>query len=417
MDVVHVDLNIASAMCMHIEINIEAGVVEIKQEHVCTQLSWWLTAMTAIMLDTQSSLTESAQEACGVIDMRILKISSPAGVELEEVEDFTNFDLRQIEKKNAEMEAKLAAYRSAPSPEPTTSPSVQEQPESVGAAAQADVTTSSQPRMATSVASTHVCTLGDDTDTASDSLFPALHDEVCFDHQPGTPAAPPGVDCHSLSHDQLDQQPPQLQQGPSSSERPRQPLKFARARSDAASSSARRSVQRKLASTFSGFIRRSGGTTKTKQTDKALAKHAVDKSNVLADAQSQPSVSSFKDHIALTADASLQHSAQSGIRPSTAVTPIVGSLLSQAACPVATAQHPVYSRTPPSLLWQTSAEDARAFSTITVTDVPQLLGETGTPSPGSQRVYGERSESARVQPSFTHDEREQHTDLPSNRYS
>ena len=348
------------------------------------------------------------------------KTLSPAGVEPEDVEDYTDFDLRQIEKESAEMEAKLAAYRSAPSPEPATSPSVQEQPEPVGAAAQADVTTSSQPRMASSTASTKVCTLDDDTDRASDSLFPALHDEVCFDHQPGTPAALPGIDCHSHSfvQDQLDQQPPQQQQGPSSSERPGQPLNFASPRSDAASNSEHRSAQRNLASTMSGFIRRSGGTTKAEQTDKAPAKHAVDKSNVLADAQFQPSVSSFRDHIALTADASLQHSAQSGIQPSTAVTPIVGSLLSQAAFPVATAQHPVYSQTPPSLLWRTSAEDARAFSTIIVTDVPQLLGETGTPPPGSQKVYeGERADSARVQPSFAHDEREQHTDLPSNRYS
>ena len=350
-----------------------------------------------------------------ILSLKLCHLALPAGENLEEEEDYTDFDIRLMEQGKAELEAKLAAYGSTHTPESADTP-VHEQPESVGAAAQPDTTTSSQPRTASSVASTQVCTLDDDTDRASDVVPPAgaLHN---VDHRPDTPAVLPGVDCHSLSHDQLDQQPPQLQQqGPCSTERPAQPLKFASPGSEAASSSEHRSAQRNLASTFSGFVRRSGGT-KTVQTDKARANHAVDKSNVLADAQSQPSVSSFKDHIALTADASLQHSAQSGIRPSTAVTPVVGSLLSQAACPVATAQHPVYSRTPPSLLWQTSAEDARAFSTITVTDIPQLLGETGTPSPGSQIIYEERAESAGVQPSFAHDEREQHTDPPSNRYS
>ena len=316
---------------------------------------------------------------------------------LEDIE----FDLWLVEQGHAEIEAKLAAMESAHSPESSDSRPVEEQPESGGAFAQADVTTSSQPRTASSIASTQTCTLEAEIDRASDIVHLAedMCDKVCFDHQPGTPASLPAVDCHSHSfvQDQLDQQPPQQQQGPSDSEH--------------------RSAQRKLASSFSRFFRQSGGTTKTEQTDKAPADHAVDKSNILANAQSQCSVSSFKDHIALTADASLQHSAQSGIQPSTAVTPIVGSLLSQEAFPVATAQHPVYSCTPPSLLWHTSAEDARAFSTITVTDVPQLLGEMGTPSPGSQRVYGERSESARVQPSFAHDEREQHIDPPSNRYS
>ena len=322
-------------------------------------------------------------------------------MELEEVEDFTNFDLRQIEKKNAEMEAKLAAYRSASSP--SVPPSVEAQPDSVGAAAQADTTTLSQPSMALSVASTQVCTLGDDTDRASDSVHPAgdMYDQVCVDHQPGTPAALPGVDCHShsLAPDQLDQ--PQLdqqQQGPSSSEH--------------------RSAQRILASTLSRFFRRSGGKTQQVQlTGKARASPVVDKGNVLADPQSQHSVSFHKNHVALTADASVQHGGQSGSRPSTAVTPIVGSLLSQAAFPVATAQHPVYSCTPPSLLWHTPAEDARGSSAMTVTDAPQLPGETGQPSPESQKVSEERAESAGVQPTFAHDAQEQHIDPPSNRCS
>ena len=324
--------------------------------------------------------------------------SSPAGVELEEVEDYTNFDLMQIEKENAEMKAKLAAYRSAPSP--TVPPSVEAQPDSVGAAAQADTTTLSQPSMALSVATTQVCTLGDDTDRASDSVHPAgdMYDEVCVVQQRGTSAASTGVDCHSLSPDQLDQQQPQQQQGPPSSEH--------------------RSAQRRLASTLSRFFRRSGGKTQQVQlTGKARASPVVDKGNVLADPQSQRSVSSPKHHVALTADASVQHSGQWGSRPSTAVTPIVSSLLSQAAFPVATAQHPVYSCTPPSLLWHTPAEDARSSSAMKVTNASQLPEEIKSPSLGSREVCGERAASAGAQPTFAHGAQEKHAAPPSNRYS
>ena len=292
------------------------------------------------------------------------------------------------------MEAKLAAYGSAHSPESTDLPPVEEQPESVGAA-QADSPTLSQPRVELGVAPIQTCTSEHNTDRAS-SVVPSAgdsHHHVCCVQQQGMPAASSRIDCHShsLAHDQLDQQPPQQQQRPSCSE---------------------------PACTFSRFFRRLGGTPKTEQvilTGKARASPVVDKSNVLADPQSQHSVSFPKNHVAMTADASVQHGGQSGSRPSTAVTPIVGSLLSQAAFPVATAQHPVYSGTPPSLLWHTPAEDARGSAAMTVTDALQLPVETGQPSPESQKVSEERAESAGVQPTFAHDAQEQHIYPRSNR--
>ena len=51
-DVVHVDLNIASAMCTLIAASTEAKLVDMQHEDVCAQLSWWLTAWTAVMLET-----------------------------------------------------------------------------------------------------------------------------------------------------------------------------------------------------------------------------------------------------------------------------------------------------------------------------------------------------------------------------
>ena len=314
----------------------------------------------------------------------------PAGEEPEEVEDYTLLNLQLLEEHKAEMEAKLAAYGSAHSPESTDPPPDEEQPESVGAA-QADSPTLSQPRVELGVAPVQTCTPKHSTDRAPSVVPPAgdSHHHVCCVPQQGIPAASSHIDCHShsLPYDQLDQQ----QQQRSSCSEP--------------------------ACTYS-FFRRLGGTPKTEQvilTGKAWASPVVDKSNFLAGAQFQHSVSFPKNHVALTADASVQHGGQSGSRPSTAVTPIVGSLLSQAAFPVATAQHPVYSCTPPSLLWHTPAEDARGSSAMTVTDAPQLPGETGQPSPESQKVSEERAESAGVQPTFAHDAQEQHIDPPSNR--
>ena len=346
--------------------------------------------------------TQLSDQIGYIVTLELYHLALPAGKGPMKIEDIIAFDLWLLEQGNAEIKAELTAMKSAHNPESTDPPPVEEQPESAGAAAQPDTTSLSQPKVASSVATTQVCTLDDNTDRACETVFPAgaLHDGVCFDHQlePGTPAVLPDADCHSLSPDQLDQQPPQQQQGSSSSEH--------------------RSAQRKLASTVSRFFRRLGGTPKTEQvllTGTARASPVVDKSNVSADPQSQHSVSSPKNHVAMTADASMQHGRQSGSRPSTAVTPI--GLLSQAAFPVATAQHPVYSCTPPSLLWHTPAEDARGSSAMTVTDAPQLPGETGQPSPESQKVSEERAESAGVQPTFAHDAQEQHIDPPSNRCS
>ena len=55
--------------CVRIAASAEAKFVDIKHEDVCMQLSWWLTAFTAVMPETQSSLTASVQEASDVIDL------------------------------------------------------------------------------------------------------------------------------------------------------------------------------------------------------------------------------------------------------------------------------------------------------------------------------------------------------------
>ena len=54
---------------MHVAASTEAGVVDIKHEDVCAQLSWWLTAWTAVMLETHHHLTASVQEASDVIGL------------------------------------------------------------------------------------------------------------------------------------------------------------------------------------------------------------------------------------------------------------------------------------------------------------------------------------------------------------
>ena len=364
--------------------------------HAAELSTSWFIVLNAVMLESQSSLTKGALVILH-FTLKLYHLALPADEEPMKLEDCMAFDLWLVEQGSAELEAKLAAMKSAQSLESSDPQSAEEQPESFGAAAQPDTASLLQLRLALSIASPPVCTLDNDTDTACDIVVPAgaFHNKVCLDLKPGTPAVLPGIDCHSLSLGQLDQQLPQQQQ-------------------QGCSNSEHRSAQRKLASMFSRFFPRLGGTPKTEQ---VLLPHkaspVMDNSSALTDSQFQHSVSSPRDNVALTADASVQHSPQPGIEPSTAVTSTVGNLLSQEAFPVAAAQHPVYSCTSPNLLWQTSGEIARAVSAISVTDVPQLPRES---SPGPQKVPEERAESVGVQPTFALNAQEQHVDPPSNRY-